>query len=58
MIHIAEIQPTPHDVYSVKCKIDFDKFSPASEVYQADETDESRMTDLQLAEYVSPLSTS
>ncbi|XLR48798.1 uncharacterized protein [Arachis hypogaea] len=50
-----EIQPAS---VSVKCKIDFEKFSSGSdEVYQGEETDESRMTDVQMVEYVSPLST-
>ncbi|MED6198081.1 hypothetical protein PIB30_062687 [Stylosanthes scabra] len=49
-----EIQPASG---SVKCKIDFEKFSSGSdEVYRAEDTDETRMTNTQM-EYFSPLST-
>ncbi|TKY56489.1 hypothetical protein E2542_SST20934 [Spatholobus suberectus] len=52
-----EAHPKPHDVFTHKCRIEFDKSSSASEVDQAEENDKSKM-DLQVVEYVSTLPTS
>ncbi|KAK7372105.1 hypothetical protein VNO80_05474 [Phaseolus coccineus] len=52
-----ETQRKPHDILSLKCRIEFDKSSSASEVDQHEEIDKSRM-DQQGLECVSTLPTS
>ncbi|KAK7300928.1 hypothetical protein RJT34_11781 [Clitoria ternatea] len=47
-----ETHPKPCEGFSVKCRIDFGKSSPVSEVDQAEEVDKSRVMDMQVEEYV------
>ncbi|XP_027368443.1 uncharacterized protein LOC113874420 [Abrus precatorius] len=56
---ITETPTRPLSVYSVKCKIEFEKSSSVSEVDdQVEEIHNNGMMDLQVVEYVSPMRTS